>query len=138
MNPAQWKPEYSIGIERIDQQHQKLVKLLRTLQNSVAADEPEQVLGAIIRELVEYTQTHFADEEKLMELIGYKNLDYHKSLHQDMIKEIKSILIEMKKGAEPDATKLTEFLEGWLVDHIQKEDKQIGQALKESLQNINA
>ncbi|MBD3383207.1 MAG: bacteriohemerythrin [candidate division Zixibacteria bacterium] len=138
MNIAEWKPEYAIGIERIDSQHQKLVRLLRTLQNAVEADEPESVLGNAIKELVDYTNTHFADEEKLMELIGYKNIDNHRTLHQDMVAQIRQILIDMKKGETLDPTRLISYLEDWLVDHIQKEDKKIGLELKSSLEKVTS
>lgn len=138
MNTAEWKADYAIGIERIDSQHQKLVRLLRTLQNAVEAGEPESVLGNAIRELVDYTNTHFADEEKLMELIGYKNIDNHRSLHKDMVAQIRQILIDMKKGETLDPTRLIAYLEDWLVDHIRKEDKKIGLELKSSLDKVTA
>lgn len=138
MNTAEWKADYAIGIERIDSQHQKLVRLLRTLQNAVEAGEPESVLGNAIRELVDYTKTHFADEEKLMELIGYKNIDNHRSLHKDMVAQIRQILIDMKKGETLDPTRLIAYLEDWLVDHIRKEDKKIGLELKSSLDKVTA
>ena len=52
--------------------------------------------------------------------------------------QIRQILIDMKKGETLDPTRLISYLEDWLVDHIQKEDKKIGLELKSSLEKVTS
>lgn len=126
-----WKNEYSIGVADIDSQHQKLFKLLNMLEDSLANGLESTIGGAIIKELVNYTQTHFKEEEKLMEEIHYADIEKHRSLHRNLILEVKGILVRLKKGKNYSTDDLLKFLNHWLIDHIGEEDKKVGMAFSE-------
>ena len=121
-----WKNDYNTGITSIDEQHQKLCNMLVELEDNMNSDNINQVMGMILKGLVEYVKFHFQDEEKLMSLICYPELEQHKKIHKDLVDQIVKILIDMKNGKEIEAVKLHAFLKRWLMDHILEEDKKIG------------
>ena len=64
-----WNSEYSVGIDQIDKQHQKLVLLINTLFDAMKEGKGKERQGHILNELVQYTDYHFKCEEELFENI---------------------------------------------------------------------
>ena len=118
-----WQDDYNTGIASIDEQHQKLCDMLNELEKSMNSDNVYQVMGKILKELVEYVKFHFQDEEKVMSRIAYPKLAEHKRIHKDLVDQIVKILLDMKNGKELEAVELNIFLKKWLLNHILQEDK---------------
>ena len=118
-----WYANYNIGVEKIDEQHQKLAKTIRKLQHSLANGRFTPETGATLKFLVEYTKVHFADEEALMVDINYEELDSHQALHKKLVSQVVDILLDLKKGKVIDAYELLDFLTNWLTKHIVHEDQ---------------
>jgi hemerythrin len=61
-----WTERFSIGLKKIDHQHQRLFAMINDLiQNQqVAADS--DVIGNVLRRMTEYTDCHFKTEERVM------------------------------------------------------------------------
>ena len=77
-----WTPKLETGIAIIDSQHKRLVDIINELDEARKAGRSNEVLGAMLEELVEYTFTHFRVEEKLMENHQYEQLDEHRGEHR--------------------------------------------------------
>jgi len=137
-NRLGWKSEYNIGVEDVDNQHRNLFKMLGSLNETLSAEKRIDACGDIIKSLVEYTQTHFADEEKFMADINYKGLDRHKLLHQNLINEVKKVLLTLKADGNYGPNELIDFLYSWIIDHILKEDIKIGEAYRSTISPVKA
>ena len=122
-----WQKDYNIGITVVDEQHEKLCSMLTNLETSIKSDGTCQIMGDILKELVQYTKYHFEEEEKIMQRISYPDFEKHKKLHKDLVNKIVIILVDLKKGKEISAFELKTFLQKWLIDHILGEDKKIGE-----------
>jgi hemerythrin len=70
--------------------------------------------------LVQYTQTHFNHEEKIMQEAGYPDLAAHKALHDDMRKQTIGLRTHLTSVTARD---VLVFLKKWWLDHIRGEDK---------------
>jgi len=127
----EWKEEYEIGVAHIDFQHRKLVNLLERLRQSLGQGLDNPVVGTTLKSIVDYTQSHFADEEKLMRQIGFVGIEEHTLLHRQLLSEVASILQKLKKGGEFTPEDLLQFLVRWVTDHVIKEDTKIGVAFRE-------
>jgi hemerythrin-like metal-binding protein len=138
MDLVVWKPEYSVGVKEIDLQHRRLVQMIRVLQESIRDNFDSPAVGRTLRELVQYTRTHFRDEEALMEKIGYADLNRHREAHRKLVGEIVTILEGLKAGQTYTGVDLIAFLRHWLVDHILAEDTRIATALRQRLAEANA
>ncbi|MDH5571860.1 MAG: hemerythrin domain-containing protein [Gammaproteobacteria bacterium] len=61
-----WKPSYSVGIEKFDEDHQKLFSLMLQMYKALNQIPGKEEAKAVLVELKEYTETHFSREEVLM------------------------------------------------------------------------
>jgi len=125
------KPEYYTGIDFIDEEHKKLFEIANTvyylLIDEFIPDKYDYIMG-VINELKDYAKYHFAHEEEYMSAIKFKRFFTHKVEHDDFIEKVNqydsNIVDENQKEALLD---LLEFLTNWLVEHILKQDKLIGE-----------
>lgn len=126
-----WYDDYNVNIDIIDGQHQELVKVVTRLQKTLSSDSLNAEIANTLKFLVDYSQQHFHDEEKIMASIAFEELEQHKILHGKLISEVKSILIGLKKGKNVNPYDLIDFLTDWLINHIRYEDKKIGRAMEQ-------
>lgn len=116
----------SVGVDVIDNDHKKLLKLINEMGFIIQANAPSKkgAIESVISELIDYTIYHFHREEKLMEVCGYPDLEKHKRVHETLKKKVQTYLdsYEQKpQSFEPAAIRI--FLNLWLVDHIMTMDK---------------
>ena len=120
MAHIQWTEELNTGISIIDEQHKRIVLYINDLHDAKATHDLTKV-GDIIDELVDYTVSHFAFEESLMEQAGYPFLNPHKKVHQLFVSRV-SKFVERYKEGEDVTSELHTMLTKWLVNHIRNED----------------
>ena len=120
----EWKDEYSVGIDSIDQQHKRLVNLINQLHTAVTYSTGEEFEREALDELVDYTKTHFSYEEGLMEQNGYPDLEPHKAQHKKMIETVEQVLAEYQRDQDAAMKKALSFLSDWLINHINGTDKE--------------
>lgn len=124
---------YSVGIEQVDDEHQKLFDLADRIYNILSVDvimPMDQVKAAVI-ELVDYTKLHFTNEELLMEAKGYIGLAQHREQHAYLINRINDFARSVVLGGQLTPVDAYEFLCEWLVDHIQTFDREFGEFMSE-------
>ena len=126
----QWNSSFSIGVEKIDSQHQRLFHLVSRLEKELAGQQSADTVGQALKFLVDYTSYHFKDEESLMAQINFAELEAHRLLHNQLIDQVRAILLDIRAGSLITVADLTSFLYRWIVDHIEQEDKQIGRAVQ--------
>lgn len=139
-----WSENFETHIELIDTQHKKLVSILNDL--CVAVNDHEinsETLENILKQLLDYTDYHFADEEQLMTEAGIseKHALVHKMEHRSFIYDVKrmgnyflSSDIEVVKNGE----KLVEFITAWLTYHILGIDKVLVAQINDIKQGMDA
>ncbi|HSO43729.1 MAG TPA: bacteriohemerythrin [Rhodospirillales bacterium] len=126
MTVLRWQPAMKLGIPGIDADHKRLVGLLNTLHYAMIAGDDRSGLGNVLKELVDYTRTHFAREEALMERSGYPELEAHQAIHRRIaaaMEEHRATFLD-----EPDAFDMEEFYDfvsGWLLHHVLGEDMKL-------------
>jgi len=123
MSLFEWSPEYEFGIDDIDNQHRKLVRILNNLWDSYNTGADREAIASIIDELIFYTKIHFNNEEKYMEDINYPGLKDHRLIHRELTSQVIGIQNDFKNGNAKVDDKLLEFLKSWLSNHILVEDK---------------
>ena len=133
MEPIIWKTEYDTGIKEIDKQHHKLVSMLGDLQAAVRSTTEEPDIGGRLIAFIKHTKSHLSDEESLMRRISFSRYDEHKLQHVQLVDRLVSLLQRLKTGDDMSPAALVEFLQHWLLDHIIKDDAEIGIELQERL-----
>ncbi|NOZ10792.1 MAG: bacteriohemerythrin [Gammaproteobacteria bacterium] len=115
-----WDSSLSIGIEVIDDQHRSIVDYINELDVAYRGKDRERVTE-VISGLVDYTITHFAFEESLMEKAGYPLLDSHKKGHEKFTARIAGYKDKHDRGADVTRQLMLE-LQRWLEIHIRNDD----------------
>jgi hemerythrin len=126
-----WKEEYSVGIESIDKDHKKLLQLINRLQTSSIYQTGEAFDQEALKELIEYTKFHFAREEKMMEENGYPEFAAHKQQHINMTDQVVKKIKDYEADQEKTIDDLLEYLQKWLINHINGTDKKYSAFLLE-------
>lgn len=127
----EWKDDYSVGIKKVDEQHRKLVGYLNQLYESMKAGKGSETMGAVIKDLVEYTKNHFATEESLLKLYNYPEYEAHKNKHEKMTGHVLHLKRKYDSGELASPIQITNFLKDWLSKHILESDKQYGAFLNQ-------
>lgn len=118
-----WTPDLELGIDLVDQDHKVLVALLNQAHDCMGDPEEVATLGSVLNALVDYTEYHFAREERVMEVAGFSELDEHRELHRRLTRQAREI--RDRYAVDPSgvrAVDVMDFLRTWLMDHIIKQD----------------
>lgn len=118
-----WTEELSVGNERLDSQHKRMMSIFNDLHHAVRHDAVESMLGPTLVKLEKLANQHFADEETYMEEIGYPERQNHKQIHRQMKREVKEMVSHRESGEGIKPVELLNMLVDWLTRHIQEHDK---------------
>lgn len=134
MSLIEWTPELEIGIRVIDGQHHRIVDYINELQRAEQTRDRDRV-ARVIEDLVDYTYSHFAFEEALMEEAGYDALSIHQGTHQAFRDKLDALKTRFTEGRDITA-ELIELLRYWLIRHIMSDDKSYAPLVREKLSGI--
>ena len=124
-----WKPEYSIGVQLIDEQHKYLFEIIDSAFELSKGDlrfgKYDQI-ALIIQDLCQYAKFHFITEEKYMIRINFKGYSSHKVEHDNFTLYINQINLEqVEEDPQKYIKDILSFLLNWLIDHVLLKDKLI-------------
>lgn len=122
-NLLRWKDAYSVGVRVIDDDHKRLIDLLNRFHTAYRYHTGDDFERQALQELVDYTKYHFEREEKLMEEVGYPDLEDHKAQHRAMIAEVEKFQEEYRQRGHEALQGVADYLNGWLIHHINGTDK---------------
>ncbi|GLS24585.1 bacteriohemerythrin [Marinibactrum halimedae] len=125
----QWSSELELGIPVIDSQHQRIVEYINSVEQ---ANHDQEKMRIILNELIDYTISHFAFEESLMEEAGYTFAKAHKKVHQLFTRRVETFTTRLDAG-EDITNDLLIVLKSWLVNHIKRDDKDYSDIVKANL-----
>jgi hemerythrin len=120
-----WDNKYSVKVAKMDDEHKKLIGYINQLHDAMLSGKTQQEIAKVLDGLFDYTKTHFADEEKLMQTNQYPGYIAQKVQHDAFIKKAKEFKDSADKGKSV-SIELSQFLKDWLINHIQKMDAQYG------------
>ena len=126
-----WSDKMKLGIAEIDEQHKMLVGILNRLYQAVVAREGEQITAEILDTLIDYTQTHFSLEERLLREAGYDphELISHMQEHQNFVQQLATMAARRLTDGKSISFELIQMLQRWLVEHIQISDRRYAEVL---------
>jgi len=121
-----WDNSYSTGIQKFDEQHKVLIRMVNDLHDAMQQKRSKEAVGQILRGLAEYTVTHFADEEKVFAQTHYPDEANHKVIHKKLVDQVVGFIGKFQSGEAVLSQDLLSFLQDWLINHIKGEDKKYG------------
>lgn len=123
-----WQTKYEIGHPRIDFEHRIFLDLIDQFARLADSGAPPKRLLRTCAELYKYADFHFFSEEGLMEQVDWPETAHHKTLHRELLEELRnyidSVLVDQLRTNE-----MITFLMRWFTAHTATEDKKLAQHL---------
>jgi len=116
-----WRDDLSVGIDAIDDDHKQILALIAKLSGTYQAGAgAEAELREAMRIIAQYSERHFAREERILAAAGYPFIEQHRLRHQSF----RAFVDNASSGARPtNARELFSYLVDWWVGHIATDDK---------------
>lgn len=118
------------GNSTIDAQHKELIGRIAALVN--ACEEGDGKIKAIkmLDYLAEYTEFHFAEEEKLQREVSYPGYNEHRAKHEEFKKTVETLhefLEESEGPTDAFAQQVKKQVLDWLLRHIEGLDRSVAE-----------
>ena len=125
MSLLQWKPEYSVGIQSMDDEHREMIELINAtcekLSSETSADQVEEYLGEILSTI----SMHFALEERMMQKAGYDEYQAHKDDHEVLLDRLRDLMDDFFVDPASGAMRLEHGLSDWFAGHFSTFDARL-------------
>lgn len=123
MAKLSWSERLSVGVPELDEDHKTLINIINSLRDEAEGEETyAKRVNRQLNALIRYAETHFAREERVMSVCGYKALPEHHGEHEDFVVKITDVARRFREDPEGSShlvgDELLEFLEDWLIKHI--------------------
>ncbi len=118
-----------VGVNDINRQHLRLASYaveFNRIVDEMSAREPTNSdwrrIDALFSRVMRYVETHFRDEEKLMQVHGYPDYPTHKNLHDRFVADLVKVQSQINNREMRFKKKFGSMLWDWLIHHINEED----------------
>ena len=123
MSYFEWKPEMSVGLTRLDDDHKGLIAIINRLAGSLGGDDLNTGVQQALTALLRYTEQHFSREEAVLRIVDYSALKQHREEHKRFVRELQELRADFVTLQDTEQReKLLTFLKDWLTHHILIED----------------
>jgi hemerythrin-like metal-binding protein len=126
----EWNDRVMVSESTIDSEHRKLFAIINDLYRIVSQEGEEAAVEPCYAAMMDYTRTHFAHEEALMERRGYAEFPAHRQEHQDLLRRLDELHEEYRAGRKTAATDLLNFLASWWMTHIAAFDTRLAEFIR--------
>ena len=130
MERMAWQQDWEMGEARLDGQHRAMVDSINRLADAVQAGQSRTEVWKAIAFLLVYMDTHFKQEEAVMEASAYPNLLVHRRKHEACAARIDALLEQYRLGDPGILAELIAFFTYWLAEHFQSADQELSTFLK--------
>ena len=120
---VEWNPNWNSGNQIIDAQHREILQMSNEIMamslHALQSVDAEQKLGLLLQSIHRHTET----EEKLMEEIGYPNLEEHQRCHRVLYEEAIQLKEDYENGKVNPAVFFSFVINKILVGHMMESDR---------------
>ena len=125
MSLLAWKPEFSLGVESVDDEHRDMIAMINNaydqMLNCAEIERPELFLSDIYIAIA----AHFAHEERLMVKARYHEYKEHRADHENLLITIRNIMESYLANPEGAQDTLKTGLTDWFTGHFSTFDARL-------------
>lgn len=125
----EWKDRYSVGIPDVDYEHRQIINLINEMHERMTTRPEKLDAGDALGEIFRAISAHFALEERFMEDHRYDQFSEHKSSHEQLLDEIRSIMDGYEANPAEASKMLSRQLDRWFTEHCKTYDARLHQML---------
>jgi hemerythrin-like metal-binding protein len=130
MTLLEWRDEFRIGLEEVDQEHEELIGLINALHAALGGERAGERVEAFLGEIYAGISAHFALEEKNMRNRRYDALAEHKADHERLLDVLRDLMDEQADGAVLDDERFAQRLADWFSEHFRTHDARLHRHLR--------
>jgi hemerythrin-like metal-binding protein len=123
---CRYNQSFDVLVEDMNQEHIKIFNYINGIHAAIKDRKSADEIVPMVKQLADWTTTHFAHEEAYQQSIEYPDRDRHKQIHTALLAKVGAFYEELSQGKEVDLIAMMVFLKEWLITHIQGEDIQYG------------
>ncbi len=127
---VQWSKDFSVTTLRFDNEHKHLFNLIDQVFDAVNRNDKSS-LGQLFNLMLEYTEFHFSNEEKLFHKYNYPMRVEHIAEHRKFVDNLYSLKDNLSEKGQLEEEDLS-FMTNWLVTHIKGKDTLYHDYIKDS------
>lgn len=125
-----WDESLSVGIDSIDQEHQKLFRMINDLYEHIGKKSNDELISDLIKEMKDYTKHHFSTEETYFRQLNYPEYEAHKKEHDSFVAKVADLEKRFNSGRLIITFEITAFIKDWIKNHIKGTDMKYVDFLK--------
>jgi hemerythrin len=119
--------DMSVKVKLFDSEHKKLIDLAEALAVALKSGNIRINVPDLIEDLVQYSKTHFKNEEEMMQQYNYPGYETQKKQHNEFIIKVSDMKRDYDPKNDPKVAQQTfAILQAWIGHHILKVDKEYG------------
>ena len=126
----EWSEKIMIHDHSIDNDHKKIFNLINEIIEMEELYPRSENLAIILSQLSDYGLRHFKKEEKLMERLGYPNIEKHRKSHLEYIYKVSMFNLNFKEANCTEPAAVIKFIRDWWYSHILKMDMHLKNYIK--------
>ena len=118
-----WDDSVLTGIPSVDRDHKRILGFINEFVGSIEANANTSVIHGSFRRMEATIYRHIADEEKMLEAIGYDGTVAHIKVHDKLTDDLEDIWNDMLES--PDfrpAEAAKKWIQSWLFIHVRTDD----------------
>lgn len=112
-----WRDDCKTQHPVIDNEHQKILQILKTLYQDVVLNESSVVLRATLDQLFNFVLEHSETEEALMHQVLYPDLSEHIDQHEIVLSTIFNLRLKVERDEDCVTTDVVHELVNWFNRH---------------------
>jgi hemerythrin-like metal-binding protein len=117
-----WSDRLSIGIHKIDRQHQRLIAMINDLSLDQHTPADAELMADVLGRMMQYAAYHFKTEERVMMEYGYPDYPRQVEEHAEFRSRAASFCDQSLRADTRVSAEVFAYLQKWLVTHIVESD----------------
>lgn len=117
-----WLKDWESGVRSIDTEHRLIVHLGNELINLSISEYPNEEILKKIDELFSFIRMHFRNEEAILKRVGYPELENHRSIHEECLREGESVYSDYLNHVGNPSLFFNLLVNKIITEHMVKED----------------
>lgn len=119
----EWSDKYSVNVSIIDKEHKHFIDIVNKVTVVMQRNYNQKEVEELLADLVRFAKEHFEMEETYMSTFKYPDYLLHYNEHLNFSLHMIIYNNQVINGEYKIMDELYNYLQEWLVHHIQKTDK---------------
>ena len=125
----EWKPEFSVGVAAVDNDHRDMIEMINDFYLMAADRTDARTTEDFLGDIHNSISAHFALEESLMQNAAYPEYEKHKEDHEELLDRIRELMDCYAEDPRAGDDKLRQELADWFARHFSSFDARLHRAL---------